>query len=233
GGGRRRRRPGRAHRVPAELRRRGAGAVRQLPRAARRQDPAPAHARALRERDGAGAVPRDAPRGAGRDLSRAGVAPAPCAGEAADGRLRRHGLGPAEGRLRSGEALLRAYGAVHACRIAGWRGEPGEPPGGDDPRERAAGAARGAGDHRRPGAVECGDRGRGGPARGPGKGARRVNSLWRDLWASFRNPEFWALSSWLDIMVRNRQSRLGVFWLLVPPMVYIWGVGSFFASMMG
>jgi len=60
-----------------------------------------------------------------------------------------------------------------------------------------------------------------------------VNSLWRDLWASFRNPEFWALSSWLDIMVRNRQSRLGVFWLLVPPMVYIWGVGSFFASMMG
>lgn len=60
-----------------------------------------------------------------------------------------------------------------------------------------------------------------------------MSSLRRDLWASFRNPEFWALSSWLDIMVRNRQSRLGVFWLLVPPIVYIWGVGSFFASMMG
>lgn len=60
-----------------------------------------------------------------------------------------------------------------------------------------------------------------------------MSSLWRDLWASFRNPEFWALSSWLDIMVRNRQSRLGVFWLLVPPMVYIWGIGGFFASMMG
>lgn len=60
-----------------------------------------------------------------------------------------------------------------------------------------------------------------------------MSSLWRDLAASFRNPEFWALSSWLDIMVRNRQSRLGVFWLLVPPMVYIWGIGGFFASMMG
>lgn len=60
-----------------------------------------------------------------------------------------------------------------------------------------------------------------------------MSSLWRDLVASFRNPEFWALSSWLDIMVRNRQSRLGVFWLLVPPMVYIWGLGGFFAAMMG
>src|SRR5690606_28823897 len=204
-----------------------------LPRAARRQDPAPAHARALRERDGAGAVPRDAPRGAGRDLSRAGVAPAPCAGQAADGRLRRHGLGPAEGRLRSGEALLRAHGAVHAGRAPGRRREPGEPPGGDDPRQRAARAARGTRDHRQPGAPERGDRGRGGPARGPGKGARRVSSLWRDLAASFRNPEFWALSRWLDIMVRNRQSRLGVFWLLVLTIVYIWGIGGMFASMMG
>lgn len=60
-----------------------------------------------------------------------------------------------------------------------------------------------------------------------------MSSLWRDLAASLRNPEFWALSGWLDIMVRNRQSRLGVFWLLVPPMVYIWGLGGFFASMMG
>src|SRR5690606_17329928 len=201
-------------------------------RAARRQDPAPAHARALRERDGAGAVPRDAPRGAGRDLPRAGVAPAPCAGEAADGRLRRHGLDPAEGWLRGGEALLRAHGAVHAGRVPGRRREPGEPPGGDDPRQRAARAARGTRDHRQPGAPERRDRGRGGPARGPGKGARRVNSLWRDLWASFRNPEFWALSSWLDIRGRNRQSRLGVLLVRVPPMVYNWGVGSFFASKM-
>jgi ABC-type polysaccharide/polyol phosphate export permease len=59
-----------------------------------------------------------------------------------------------------------------------------------------------------------------------------MRSLFRDVLASFRNPEFWALSSWLDIVVRSRQSRLGMFWLMSPAIVYIWGVGSFFASMM-
>ena len=56
-------------------------------------------------------------------------------------------------------------------------------------------------------------------------------SLLRDLAASFRNPEFWALSSWLDIVVKYRQSRLGIFWLVAPAIVYIWGIGGFFASM--
>ncbi|HET9033090.1 MAG TPA: hypothetical protein VFN25_09305 [Dokdonella sp.] len=59
-----------------------------------------------------------------------------------------------------------------------------------------------------------------------------MHSLFRDLAASLRNPEFWALSSWLDIVVRNRQSRLGIFWLMSPAIVYIWGMGGFFASMM-
>lgn len=59
-----------------------------------------------------------------------------------------------------------------------------------------------------------------------------MDSLFADLAASLRNPEFWALSSWLDIVVRNRQSRLGIFWLMAPAIVYIWGVGGFFASMM-
>ena len=59
-----------------------------------------------------------------------------------------------------------------------------------------------------------------------------MRSLFRDVLASFRNPEFWALSSWLDIVVRSRQSRLGMFWLMSPAIVYIWGVGSFFARMM-
>jgi ABC-type polysaccharide/polyol phosphate export permease len=58
-----------------------------------------------------------------------------------------------------------------------------------------------------------------------------MRSLSRDLVASFRNPEFWALSSWLDIVVRYRQSRLGILWLIAPAIVYIWGMGSFFASM--
>jgi ABC-type polysaccharide/polyol phosphate export permease len=59
-----------------------------------------------------------------------------------------------------------------------------------------------------------------------------MHSLFRDLAASLRNPEFWALSSWLDIVVRNRQSRLGIFWLMSPAIVYVWGMGGFFASMM-
>jgi homopolymeric O-antigen transport system permease protein len=58
-----------------------------------------------------------------------------------------------------------------------------------------------------------------------------MRSLLQDLAGSFRNPEFWALSSWLDIVVRYRQSRLGVLWLVAPSIVYIWGVGALFASM--
>lgn len=57
----------------------------------------------------------------------------------------------------------------------------------------------------------------------------RNRSLFKDLGESLRNPEFWALSSWLDIVVKYRQSRLGMFWMLVPALVYIWGLGIFFA----
>ena len=59
-----------------------------------------------------------------------------------------------------------------------------------------------------------------------------MRSLFHDLGGSLKNPEFWALSSWLDIVVRYRQSRLGIFWLVAPAIVYIWGLGGFFASMM-
>lgn len=60
-----------------------------------------------------------------------------------------------------------------------------------------------------------------------------MRHLLKDLTESVRNPEFWALSGWLDIVVRYRQSRLGIFWLMTPAIVYIWGLGSFFASMQG
>lgn len=60
-----------------------------------------------------------------------------------------------------------------------------------------------------------------------------MRSLSRDLTDSMKHPEFWALASWLDIVVRYRQSRLGIFWLLAPAIVYIWGLGGFFASMQG
>lgn len=57
--------------------------------------------------------------------------------------------------------------------------------------------------------------------------------FWGDLRGSFRNPEFWAMSSWLDIIVRARKSRLGVLWLMAPAFVYVFGLGFFFASMQG
>lgn len=60
-----------------------------------------------------------------------------------------------------------------------------------------------------------------------------MRSLFGDLSSSLRNPEFWALSTWLDIVVRYRQSRLGILWLLAPPAIYVWGLGSFFAGMQG
>lgn len=55
--------------------------------------------------------------------------------------------------------------------------------------------------------------------------------FWRELAESFRHPEFWAMSSWLGIIVRVRKSRLGILWLLAPSIVYVFGMGTFFASM--
>lgn len=57
--------------------------------------------------------------------------------------------------------------------------------------------------------------------------------FWQELATSFRHPEFWAFSSWLDILVRSRKSRFGPLWLLAPAIVYVFGLGSFFASMQG
>src|SRR5690606_19280773 len=66
----------------------------------------------------------------------------------------------------------------------------------------------------------------------PGHGAGHVpGHLWRELAASFRHPEFWALSSWLDILVRSRRSYLGPLWLLAPTAIYVFGVGAFFSGM--
>lgn len=60
------------------------------------------------------------------------------------------------------------------------------------------------------------------------RGERR---LVRDLIDSLRNPEFWALSAWLDIVVTYRRSRLGVIWLLMPTAIYTYGVGALFAGL--
>lgn len=64
-------------------------------------------------------------------------------------------------------------------------------------------------------------------------GQLAAGRLWHELVDSFRNPGFWALSSWLDILVRSRKSYLGPLWLLAPAAVYVFGVGAFFAGMHG
>ncbi len=63
------------------------------------------------------------------------------------------------------------------------------------------------------------------------RGDGAPGAFWRELGESLRNPEFWALSVWLDIIVRARKSRFGVLWLLSPSIVYVFGLGAFFAGM--
>jgi len=69
------------------------------------------------------------------------------------------------------------------------------------------------------------------PIRSSARGNGAPGALWRELLESLRNPEFWALSSWLDILVRARRSRLGFLWLLIPSIVYVFGIGAFFHGM--
>src|SRR3546814_18349163 len=61
----------------------------------------------------------------------------------------------------------------------------------------------------------------------------RISDWSSDVCSSdlFRHPEFWALSSWLDIIVRARKSRFGILWLLAPSVVYVFGLGTFFRGM--
>ena len=58
-------------------------------------------------------------------------------------------------------------------------------------------------------------------------------SLFRDYRDSLRHPEFWIYATWLELVTKYRQSRLGMFWAFLPPMLYAFGVGWFFASMQG
>lgn len=57
--------------------------------------------------------------------------------------------------------------------------------------------------------------------------------MWRDFAESVRRPEFWAYSSWLGIVTKYRRSRLGLLWLVMPAVLYVWGIGYFFARLQG
>lgn len=53
------------------------------------------------------------------------------------------------------------------------------------------------------------------------------------LRASTRFPEFWAYSSWLDIVTKYRRTRLGLVWIFVPVAVFVGAIGSIYSRLMG
>lgn len=57
-------------------------------------------------------------------------------------------------------------------------------------------------------------------------------SLFRDYFDSLRQPEFWVYATWLVLVTKYRQSRLGLLWAMVPSGLYAFGIGWFFSSFM-
>ncbi|MDH5822991.1 ABC transporter permease [Luteimonas sp. RD2P54] len=58
-------------------------------------------------------------------------------------------------------------------------------------------------------------------------------SLLGDYAESLRRPEFWIYSTWLELVTKYRRSRLGLFWVFLPPFLYAFVVGGFFARLQG
>ena len=51
--------------------------------------------------------------------------------------------------------------------------------------------------------------------------------LLQHLRQSFRNPDHWVYGAWIDFVSRYRRMSLGILWAIVPPIVYVWGIGGF------
>ncbi|GAB2625919.1 ABC transporter permease [Novilysobacter erysipheiresistens] len=60
-----------------------------------------------------------------------------------------------------------------------------------------------------------------------------MKGVLRDMRSSIHHREFWAYAVWLDIATRYRRTRLGVGWLLLPPLAYVLGIGYLYSHMMG
>ncbi len=65
-----------------------------------------------------------------------------------------------------------------------------------------------------------------------GSPSRISNPFLSDLWQSIRQPEFWAYSSWLDVVVKYRRTRLGMLWMFLPMAIWITVLGNFYAHVM-
>src|SRR5204862_4988797 len=119
--------------LPAEVARRGAGAVRLLARPPRAEDARAAHAAALRERAGGRRAPERAPARRESPLTGPPGPSGPRAGREADAGLRRNGLVPRRvggggGRARRTDEDLDARGEPRRRR------EPDRAPCADDAR---------------------------------------------------------------------------------------------------
>lgn len=58
-------------------------------------------------------------------------------------------------------------------------------------------------------------------------------SLLRDYRDSLKYPEFWIYSTWLELVTKYRRTRLGLFWAVLPSILYTFVVGGFFAHLQG
>lgn len=67
----------------------------------------------------------------------------------------------------------------------------------------------------------------------PRAGSSEPQGFVDHLAASIRRPEFWAYSSWLDIVTKYRRTRLGVAWLLLPSFIFITVLGNVYSHLMG
>lgn len=71
-------------------------------------------------------------------------------------------------------------------------------------------------------------------ARAPATNDSEVaNSLFKQLSQSLKKRDFWAYSSWLDIVTRYRRTRLGLLWLLAPMVMFVAVIGHMFAQLFG
>ena len=66
----------------------------------------------------------------------------------------------------------------------------------------------------------------------PAPGGNLNHNVFAQFATSLRRPEFWAYSSWLDIVTRYRRTRMGLFWLLAPVMLFTFITGPFYAKVM-
>jgi ABC-type polysaccharide/polyol phosphate export permease len=57
--------------------------------------------------------------------------------------------------------------------------------------------------------------------------------LFDDIRSSLQHRAFWAYATWLEVITRYRRTRLGVLWMVLPPVIYVFGLGFLYAHMMG